>query len=273
MRDQDELRSLPTATGSRLPDALREHGVDLDGALARALAARGCGGVSRAAHRAGAGARVARPAARRRPRHVRRRALALHVARPGGARRLDADGQAARRARRRGEARALHPRDRRARSAVARSARPAASSAGRGSSPRSSRRRSSCSTSAISMPARSRACSQLARDAADRFAAEENIEVEWERIWSIEPILFDEDADRLADEAVREVSGTSHQLPSGPVARRRRGLARRHPDGDALRPEPARPLAHEARGHEGGAPRAVACRRSTGWRRRRSPRY
>ena len=58
---------------------------------------------------------------------------------------------------------------------------------------------------------------QLAKDDADRFAAEENIEVEWERIWSIEPILFDETLIRFADEAVREVSGTSHQLPSGPL--------------------------------------------------------
>ena len=58
---------------------------------------------------------------------------------------------------------------------------------------------------------------QLARDDADQFAAEENIEVEWERIWSIEPILFDETLIRFADEAVREVSGTSHKLPSGPL--------------------------------------------------------
>src|SRR3954449_13109367 len=57
----------------------------------------------------------------------------------------------------------------------------------------------------------------MAREAADRFAAEENIEVEWERIWSIEPILFDETLIGLADEAVREVSGTSHKLPSGPL--------------------------------------------------------
>ena len=58
---------------------------------------------------------------------------------------------------------------------------------------------------------------ELAKQAAERFAAEENIEVEWERIWSIEPILFDETLIGLADEAVREVSGTSHQLPSGPL--------------------------------------------------------
>jgi len=58
---------------------------------------------------------------------------------------------------------------------------------------------------------------QLAKDDAVRFAAEENIEVEWERIWSIEPILFDETLIGLADEAIREVSGTSHRLPSGPL--------------------------------------------------------
>jgi N-carbamoyl-L-amino-acid hydrolase len=54
-----------------------------------------------------------------------------------------------------------------------------------------------------------------AREASERFAADEQIEVEWERIWQIEPILF-ELAD-LAEEAVREVAGTSHRLPSGPL--------------------------------------------------------
>jgi hydantoinase/carbamoylase family amidase len=58
---------------------------------------------------------------------------------------------------------------------------------------------------------------QLAKDDAARFAAEENIEVEWERIWSIEPILFDETLIGFAEEAIREVSGTSHRLPSGPL--------------------------------------------------------
>jgi N-carbamoyl-L-amino-acid hydrolase len=57
----------------------------------------------------------------------------------------------------------------------------------------------------------------MAREAADRFAVEENVEVEWERIWNIEPILFDETLIGFADEAVREVSGTSHRLPSGPL--------------------------------------------------------
>jgi hydantoinase/carbamoylase family amidase len=58
---------------------------------------------------------------------------------------------------------------------------------------------------------------QLAKEAAERFAREENIDVEWERIWNIEPILFDEGLIELADEAVREVAGTSHKLPSGPL--------------------------------------------------------
>jgi beta-ureidopropionase / N-carbamoyl-L-amino-acid hydrolase len=58
---------------------------------------------------------------------------------------------------------------------------------------------------------------QLARNASESFAAEEDVEVEWERIWSIEPILFDEQLVALTDEAIRDVAGTSHRLPSGPL--------------------------------------------------------
>jgi N-carbamoyl-L-amino-acid hydrolase len=57
----------------------------------------------------------------------------------------------------------------------------------------------------------------LAREASERFAREEDVEVSWERIWSIEPILFDPQLIELADEAIREVCGTSHRLPSGPL--------------------------------------------------------
>src|SRR5439155_24831214 len=56
-----------------------------------------------------------------------------------------------------------------------------------------------------------------AQAAAHRFAEEERLELEWERIWSIEPILFDDGLIELADEAIREVAGTSHRLPSGPL--------------------------------------------------------
>ncbi len=58
---------------------------------------------------------------------------------------------------------------------------------------------------------------ELARKASERFAREEDVEVEWERLWSIEPIPFDERLIELADEAVREVAGASHRLPSGPL--------------------------------------------------------
>jgi len=55
------------------------------------------------------------------------------------------------------------------------------------------------------------------RDACERFAEEEKIEFEHERIWRIEPILFDETLVGFADEAIREVADTSHKLPSGPL--------------------------------------------------------
>ena len=56
-----------------------------------------------------------------------------------------------------------------------------------------------------------------AEAASHRFAQEEDVEVEWQRIWNIEPIIFDESLIELADEAIVEVAGISHRLPSGPL--------------------------------------------------------
>ena len=56
-----------------------------------------------------------------------------------------------------------------------------------------------------------------AEAASRRFAQEEQLEVEWERIWNIEPILFDERLIELAEESIRKVAGESHRLPSGPL--------------------------------------------------------
>jgi hydantoinase/carbamoylase family amidase len=56
-----------------------------------------------------------------------------------------------------------------------------------------------------------------AKEAAARFADEERIDVEWERIWSIEPILFDETLIGFTEDAIAAVAGTSHRLPSGPL--------------------------------------------------------
>ncbi len=56
-----------------------------------------------------------------------------------------------------------------------------------------------------------------AKAASDRFAAEESLQVDWERIWQIEPILFDKTLQGFAEEAILDVAGTPHQLPSGPL--------------------------------------------------------
>jgi N-carbamoyl-L-amino-acid hydrolase len=58
---------------------------------------------------------------------------------------------------------------------------------------------------------------EQAKTSSQRFAGEEDIDVEWERIWNIEPILFDDALIELADESIREVARTSHRLPSGPL--------------------------------------------------------
>jgi allantoate deiminase len=58
---------------------------------------------------------------------------------------------------------------------------------------------------------------EVAKDNSERVAGEEGCEVEWERLWQIEPILFNEELIGLAEEAVNEVAGKSHRLPSGPL--------------------------------------------------------
>jgi beta-ureidopropionase / N-carbamoyl-L-amino-acid hydrolase len=56
-----------------------------------------------------------------------------------------------------------------------------------------------------------------ARAASERFAAEEGCTVAWSKIWNIEPISFDSRLIEFCDEAVRETTGVSHRLPSGPL--------------------------------------------------------
>lgn len=58
---------------------------------------------------------------------------------------------------------------------------------------------------------------QAAKEASTRFASEEQLDVSWERIWNIEPILFHPELIDLCDEAIRETVGTGHRLPSGPL--------------------------------------------------------
>jgi N-carbamoyl-L-amino-acid hydrolase len=56
-----------------------------------------------------------------------------------------------------------------------------------------------------------------ARAASERFAREGNVEVAWERLWSIEPVLFDPRLLQFCEEAIVETCGKVHRLPSGPL--------------------------------------------------------
>ncbi len=56
-----------------------------------------------------------------------------------------------------------------------------------------------------------------AQEASERFAREGNVEVSWERLWQIDPRPFNNDLIDLCDESIRETCAKSHRLPSGPL--------------------------------------------------------
>src|SRR5256885_1485341 len=56
-----------------------------------------------------------------------------------------------------------------------------------------------------------------AKTAGEKFAAEGNVDLAWERIWNIEPILFHKELVDLCEEAIRESGAKPHRLPSGPL--------------------------------------------------------
>ena len=58
---------------------------------------------------------------------------------------------------------------------------------------------------------------QEAKTASERFAAEGDVAVSWERLWSIAPEPFNEDLLKMCDEAIVETCGQLHRLPSGPL--------------------------------------------------------
>src|SRR5438105_12342820 len=216
MRDQDELRKLKDRDGIALPDALREHGVELD----RALEAR----------------HQLEHAAAYLELHIEQGPVLESMELPLGVvlgtfgverSRITWTGQAAHAG--------STPMDRR-RDALAGAAklaleiRPIAARTGEGAVCTSGGVvcRPGIVTSVVETAeqlldqrhlhaGRLAAMRAEAEEASRRFAEEENVDVSWERIWSIEPILFDETLIGFAEEAVREVSGTSHRLPSGPL--------------------------------------------------------
>ncbi|MBV8833138.1 MAG: Zn-dependent hydrolase [Acidobacteriaceae bacterium] len=56
-----------------------------------------------------------------------------------------------------------------------------------------------------------------ARQASERFAQEECCQVEWARIWNIEPVPFHPHLIALCEEAIDETAGRHLRLPSGPL--------------------------------------------------------
>jgi hydantoinase/carbamoylase family amidase len=58
---------------------------------------------------------------------------------------------------------------------------------------------------------------QEAKEASERFAKEGNVKVSWDRLWRIEPVLFNNDLISLCDDAIGETCGRKYRLPSGPL--------------------------------------------------------
>jgi allantoate deiminase len=56
-----------------------------------------------------------------------------------------------------------------------------------------------------------------AREASSKAARDNNVTVEWKRIWSIDPRPFDPVLIGLCEDAVRETTGDAPRLPSGPL--------------------------------------------------------
>jgi hydantoinase/carbamoylase family amidase len=56
-----------------------------------------------------------------------------------------------------------------------------------------------------------------AKAASEKFAKEGNVKVSWERLWQIEPVLFDKNLIQLCADSISETCGKVHRLPSGPL--------------------------------------------------------
>ena len=56
-----------------------------------------------------------------------------------------------------------------------------------------------------------------AKAAAEKAARDNNVTLEWKKLWTIEPRPFDPHLLQLCEESVREVTGDATRLPSGPL--------------------------------------------------------
>jgi N-carbamoyl-L-amino-acid hydrolase len=58
---------------------------------------------------------------------------------------------------------------------------------------------------------------QEAKSASERFAAEGGVRVSWDRLWQIEPVLFNQELIQMCSDSISETCGKTHRLPSGPL--------------------------------------------------------
>ena len=253
MADQDELRELEDRDGIGLPEALHEHGVDLNGAV-EAHAQLESAAAYLELHIEQGPVLESMDAARCRARHLRRRAIriiwrgqAAHAGSTPMDQRRDALAGAAKLA--------LELRE------IAKRVGGGAVLTSGGVVCTPGIVTSVVETAEQLLDMRHLDAAKLAsmweqvREACERFAQEEQIEVEYERIWEIEPILFDETLVGLADEAIREVAGTSHKLSSGPLHDAAE-VSRAGVPTVMLFVQSLRGLSHQARGHQARAHRA-----------------
>lgn len=56
-----------------------------------------------------------------------------------------------------------------------------------------------------------------AKDVCRQIEKDERIEASWKRIWNIQPFPFHPELIELGDQAIKEICGVSHRLPSGPL--------------------------------------------------------
>src|SRR4051812_33511326 len=191
MADQEELRALTDRDGIALPDALREHGVDLDGALAARAQLQNAAAYLELHIEQGPvlesmglplGVVLGTFGVERS--RVTWRGQAAHAGSTPMDKRRDALAGAAKLA--------LYIRD------IARDVGGGAVCTSGGVVTRPGIVTSVVETAEQLLDQRHLDATKLARmlelahEASRRFAQEEDIDVDWERIWSIEPILFDE---------------------------------------------------------------------------------
>ncbi len=56
-----------------------------------------------------------------------------------------------------------------------------------------------------------------AKEASEKFAKEGNVQVSWERLWQIDPVLFNKDLIQMCADSIQETCGKVHSMPSGPL--------------------------------------------------------